>query len=547
MSYPLFHPLRRDELPTELEADAFASVFPGEGVHVEFKQGVSARRVQEAGAAFSNTDGGVYLVGVSDDGHVVGVKNPGERAKELYQALRDVQNPGRHEVHHLLVGGRDVVILSVARREEGFAQTSAGAVLVRRGASNSALVGSELSRFVARRAFSSFELTPTSVAIDDTEPILRQRLCDAYGWVEDHNLVDRLDEVGFVTHDHDCTVLTVAGALLLLARPEVIGGRPYIDIRRYAEGESTPDKSWTIRGPVDRQIEETVTAIEDELGSVSAIVGARRVELPRLPHRALREVIANAVAHRSYENAGTAVRIDIHPRFLSVSSPGGLPEPVTIEHIRSQQAARNDRVLGALRRFNLAEDKGLGIDRIEDDMAAELLHAPEFDTDGSFFTVTLRFGGLVTARERAWVRRLIDEDQLDPRSSLIVVTIARRGSVTNSDVRELLNVDSTEARSLLQALMRERLLVMSGSRGGAEYHIAPDLGVPARIRHTDSELDAIAVSRAELGKLSNKTLREETGLAAPDARKVLRRLVDSGVLVQVGSKRGTYYVLSERQ
>lgn len=543
MPYPLFHPDRRAQLPTALDSTAFAAEFPGEGEHIEFKQGLSPARVQEAATAFSNTDGGVYLVGVSDAGLVVGIRSPGERAKYLHQAVRDVQNPGRHEVHHLQVEGKDLVMLSVARRQEGFAQTSAGAVLVRRGASNTPLLGADLSRFLARRAFAAFELTPTTIRFDGADAALRRRLCEAYGWADDEVLVDRMVEAGFVTHERSETLLTVAGALVLAPEPHVIGGRAYVDIRRFADGESDPDKAWAIHGPVDHQIEQAVTVIEDELGSVSAIVGTRRVELPRLPHRALREAIANAVAHRSYENAGTAIRIELRPTHVAITSPGGPPEPVTIAHIRSQQAARNDRLLGALRRFNLAEDKGLGIDRIEDDMAAELLHAPEFSTDGSFFTVALRLDGVVTPRERAWVRGLVADARLDPRSALVVVTVARQGSVTNSHVRELLGIDSTEARSILQALTREGVLVMSGNRGGAEYHIAAGVGVPARIRHTDAELDEIAVAQAERGRLTNTTLRAETGLAANAARKVLRRLVDRRVIAQNGSKRGTHYVL----
>ena len=70
---------------------------------------------------------------------------------------------------------------------------------------------------------------------------------------------------------------------------------------------------------------------------------------------------------------------------------------MTLENIRHQQSARNDRLLSALRRLGLAEDLGKGIDRMEDDMAAELLARPEFDDDGSFFSVTLQLGGAVTA------------------------------------------------------------------------------------------------------------------------------------------------------
>lgn len=502
---------------------------------------MSAHRIQETAVAFSNTEGGVLVAGVSPEGRIIGVTNPGEKAKDIHQAFRDVQNPGRYELRELQVDDKTLLVTTVDRRHEGFAQTPAGVVLIRRGASNTALLGPDLSIFLARRTFTSFELTPTDIPISEVDSVLRHRLCDAYGWPDDNRSQNRMVEAGFVTTERQEAVLTVAGTLLLLPDPKQVGGRPYINLRRYAEGEPDPDRTWEIDGPVDDQIEQAAALVRDELGSVSAIVGTRRVELPRLPERALREAIANAVAHRSYENAGTAIRIDIHPSHVTITSPGGLPEPVTIEHIRVQQAARNDRLLGALRRLRLAEDQGQGIDRIEDDMALNLLHAPEFATDGSFFSITLQLGGVVTSRERAWVRGLIDDDQLDPRSALVLVEIARSGSTTNGQVRELLDVDSVVARSILQGLVREGILLQIGERGGAEYRIDPSVSVPARIRHTDPELDEIALDMVAEAPLTNARLRQETGLDAAQARKVLRRLVEQGDLIQRGSRRGTRY------
>jgi ATP-dependent DNA helicase RecG len=323
-----------------------------------------------------------------------------------------------------MVGDATVLVLAVAPRHEGFAQTSAGVVLVRRGASNVPLLGDELSRFLSRRTFQRFEVTPTSAVLDDADPARLRDLGQAFGWPADHALPDRLEEEGFAVGDGPRRALTVAGALFLLADPAAVGGRPYVDVRRYPPDSPDPDKTWQVRGPADRQVEDATRAILDELGSVSAIVGARRVDMPKVPPRVIREVIANAVAHRSYEHAGSAIRVDLRPTHLTVTSPGGLPEPVTIDNLRYQQAARNDRVLGTLRRLHLAEDLGQGIDRMQDDMAAELLDPPEFVDDGSFFSVTLRLGGAVTPRERAWVRGLVQKGQLDGRAGILVVEVS---------------------------------------------------------------------------------------------------------------------------
>ncbi len=542
MSYPLVHPARVADLPMMLSGADFAAAFPGEGDLIEFKQGVSSRAVQEAAVAFSNAEGGVLIAGVGPDGRIVGVGQPGERARLIHQAIRDVRDPGRYEVRQLLVDGTVLLVLSIARRREGFSQTSSGAVLIRRGASNVPLLGSDLTRFIARHAFEAFELTPTDVALSDASPVRRDHIRRVYGW-EDVELDRHLMDAGFAAVEGGRQLLTVAGSLLLLADPGVVGGRPYVDIRRYAGDEPDPDKVWEVRGPIDIQVERTTSDLLDELGSISAIVGVQRVEMPRLPPRVIREAVANAVAHRSYEHAGTATRIEIRQSSLTVTSPGGLPEPVTVENIRSEQAARNDRLLGALRRMGLAEDLGKGIDRIEDDMAAELLEAPEFEDDGSFFTVRLRLGGAVTPRERAWVRGLIQGGRLDARSALVLVTAAREGVVNNSSVRSLLDVDSVEARSILQALVAEGVLVRQGERGGAQYLVAPDLGVPARIRHTDAELDEIALAIARQGPVTNALFRQRSGLDRQEALAVLRRLVEQGRLAQLGERRGTRYVL----
>lgn len=132
MSYPLFHPQHPDPPPLFLDSAAFVDAFPGEGVHLEFKQGVSANRIQEAAVAFSNTDGGVLLAGVSPEGRIVGVTQPGEKIKDIHQAFRDIQNPGRYEVQELQVDDKAVLVTTVHRRHEGFAQTPAGVVLTRR-------------------------------------------------------------------------------------------------------------------------------------------------------------------------------------------------------------------------------------------------------------------------------------------------------------------------------------------------------------------------------------------------------------------------------
>ena len=51
-----------------------------------------------------------------------------------------------------------------------------------------------------------------------------------------------------------------------------------------------------------------------EWGCLMALLGVKRHELHRLPRVVVREAIANAVAHRSYDPVATAEPVRIEPR-----------------------------------------------------------------------------------------------------------------------------------------------------------------------------------------------------------------------------------------
>jgi ATP-dependent DNA helicase RecG len=107
-------------------------------------------------------------------------------------------------------------------------------------------------------------------------------------------------------------------------------------------------RAWR-RGPIHHILRTAIDRLRDELGTELVVVGSQRYELDRLPEVVLREAVANALAHRSYEAGGTAVRIEMRPAMVVVRSPGGLPEPVTVENIREASAARNLVVIRLLR------------------------------------------------------------------------------------------------------------------------------------------------------------------------------------------------------
>jgi len=517
----------------------FHARFSGESDVLEFKQGVSEHKIAEAVTAFSNTGGGTVLVGVDPGGRSVGTNTDGEAEARIHRVVARVHRPGRYALHVLNVESVKILAIAVSRREEGYAQTADGRVLVRRGAMNVALLGEQLDEFVSGRALRRFESAATDRTIDDADPQLLEELTSAYGWSEAAR--DRLAEHGLLDLRTEPPALTVAGALYLLMDPTAALGKAYIEVFQYRQDGSESNRR-RITGPLQHQVAQATSTVTEAVGHDVVVLGLRRFELDRLPTEVLREAIANAVAHRVYEDHRRAVRIDIRSTTVTITSPGPLPEPVTLATLREQNAARNVRVIETLRRFRLAEDAGRGVDLMQDAMAANLLDPPRFDADSTTVTVTLPLTSTVAATERAWVTEIETRGELHPGDRILLVHAARGEALTNSDVRALLGIDSTHARVALQRLRDHGFLRQVGTRAGARYLLGDDLKPPAGLRLTDRDLRGAVLDLAERQPLTNRLVRERFAVDRGEALRILQGLVASGDLIQRGQRRGTRYL-----
>lgn len=545
MSFPLFHPESHLPSPLTISKEEFDRAFSGEDGFVERKSGIGSRALQEAIVAFSNSEGGVILIGVDDSGEILGKPLTQGAEESIHQAVAAIRNPGRYAVQALSVGGTSIIVLSVERRIQGFAQTSSGRVLVRRGAMNVALFDSELFRFISERSLESFELSDSGVPLAQADKGMLAELSEAYAWGDSIDTKERLLEQGLLVPGSE--QLSVAGALYLLKEPSEIVAKAFVEIRRFPEVESTdPDKRIEIKGPIHHQVAEATEQVVQELGTESVVLGLRRHELPRLPQVVIREAIANAVAHRSYEASGSSSKIEIRPGRVLVSSPGSLPAPVTVDNIRDAQSARNPKLIAVMRRFRLAEDAGRGVDVMQDSMMAELLDPPGFADTGHSVEVTLPVHGGVTAQERAWVREIESRGEIEPMDRILLVHAARGEDLTNSRVRELVHIDRFAATHALQRLRDAGFLTQQGERGGAVYRLEGDLEPPAGLRLEKNELKQLVCSLAEEGSVSNADVRNRTGLDRVDALRLLQELVAERRLVRQGKRRGTRYALSKR-
>ena len=113
----------------------------------------------------------------------------------------------------------------------------------------------------------------------------------------------------------------------------------------------------------------------------------RREERPELPEEALREAVANAVAHRDYRSTAN-VQVYVFKDRIEIVSPGGLPAGMTEADLGAKSMPRNPLLFGMLYRMDAVENIGSGIKRIHDLCREHGVAAPIIDVAEHWVTVT---------------------------------------------------------------------------------------------------------------------------------------------------------------
>ena len=131
-------------------------------------------------------------------------------------------------------------------------------------------------------------------------------------------------------------------------------------------------------GPLWEQIDEAFQFVLRNIHLGATIVGIYRQDIYEIPPDAIRELIINAMVHRSYLDHGT-IQIAVYDNRLEITSPGKLPMGQTMERMKEGYSKiRNEAIAHAFAYMNLIEHWGSGIPRIIDKVKAAGLREPEF-------------------------------------------------------------------------------------------------------------------------------------------------------------------------
>lgn len=384
----------------ELIQDLLA--IPSESQNLEFKRLCEERVVKKTVqtiVALANTEGGIIVLGIDDpektklkgNNRIFGIdENPdvfdeiGREIQRIIPPLGGIWPPKIVEAENT----KRVGLLFVPKATEDFFQIN-GEVYVRLERGNRRLQPHQILNFSYAKGFQKADKLLVDVDFDLLNTTVFKEWKSART-IDGDTIENILEKTGLAKKEAGILRPTLAAVMLFADYPtDLTETKCAIRVFQYTGTVETMGEKpnllglpKTIQGPLIKQIQDAHEYVLTLLrAGIKVPSGFKNIY--KIPERAIKEAITNAVIHRDYY-----IKRDIAVRIfedrVEIESPGLFPYNITQNNIGYVRAVgyRNDLLVKHLREFpsppNLDENEGVRAMRFE--MNAENLYPPIFLT-----------------------------------------------------------------------------------------------------------------------------------------------------------------------
>jgi len=448
----------------------------GEGNTVEFKESLpTPSDLAKEMVAFANTDGGWLLIGVADRGEIRGVTFADREAQVVLNVARNNCVPHlQPRTETIDLDGKMIAVIQVERGRQKPYQANER-IYVRIGASTRVATQVELLSMLQESGLLSYDQLPVlNATLDDLDldkaRAYLSRQTDPAQLAAKGEVLDLLVHLKAVVRYEERRIPSIGGLLLFGKDPQ--RELTHSELRAaHFQGRDVVgpilDKH-DCRGTLPEVIDQATEFVRRNRRIVPHMEGIRRIDVEEYPLPAVREAIANAVAHRDYALTGSSIRLLLFDDRLEIISPGRLVFPVTLESLGYVRETRNRLIVRVLRDLGYIEDLGTGIRRIRAAMANSGLRPPVFAEEHHQFIITL-YGAAAEGGTVASIAGEAARWGLNKRQARALAYLKTYGRITRSEYCELTGVQKSEAHRELQEMVQKGLIVQQGRGRGVHY------------------------------------------------------------------------------
>jgi predicted HTH transcriptional regulator len=347
----------------------------GEDSYTQFKVNMTnSDKLAEELVAFSNARGGLLIIGVDDNGVVVGVAD--KDIRRLNQLIGNVINDNVTPPIYPLVTIENIEDkkLLVIEVEEGVSKpysTNKGIYLTKAGSDKRKVSPDELRRLFAqsKKLYADEQILPKTDRMDLNIELFYQFVAnedsDIYEGLKsgDLNLETILNNYNIMDGSH----LTLAGNLIFGMMPQKFSPSFYIDCI-YIVGDDISSNHYLsekrLKGTFKTLYEDSRRFIVSQLKHSQVEEDFNSNGKLEIDEVVLSELIINALIHRDY-HINAPIKIIMFDDRVEIINPGKLTNSLTVDKIKRGISIHRNPILNSIARYVLKySGRGSGIKRV---------------------------------------------------------------------------------------------------------------------------------------------------------------------------------------
>jgi ATP-dependent DNA helicase RecG len=513
--------------------------------------------------AFANVHGGKIVIGIEDKdkqpplNQTISIKTANDTVTRLKSLCFNVGfQLGEIETHD---NRSQFFTITVYPTLKSVATTADGKIYIRIGDQCQPARSEDIVRLASEKDAFQWELQPRNVLFTEVPQTniewfaneirksdrVKQNIKDLTDIeiIEHYNLIDKgkLTNLGVLW-------LGTASQRSRLVYPLTVQYIVYDDLEKKVRKEDWQDYS---KNPKELLLEIEKEAIEltyyDEFP-----LGLFRNKIRHYDERLIRELLINAIAHKSYTISGD-IFIKVYQDRLEITNPGGLPLGITKDNILHATYRRNPHLIRILHDLKLMEGEGTGYNLIYEITSRDAKAFPIPISDYNATSVT-QYSKILDEEAVLLLDFIAKNYQLSQKEFIALGVITRHKKILATQLtKELQLTDEDRLRSYISKLSSQSIIINRGEKKGREYLVNPKLIASSKI-NIKPTLKTIEQPRLKAlieevlkitPNISIKTIHSKIGdIDITDVRKCVYKMVKEEVLDTTGAKTDRVYFLA---
>ena len=472
-------------------------ILKGESEKTEFKENAKTNTYIKTVVAFANGNGGKIVFGVKDNREIIGVENEFEVMDGIINAISDSCYP-------MIVP--DISLHTLENKTVILVEIEGGKkkpyYLKSKGMQKGTYIRSGATTRIIEEDYVLKELV-----LEGENKYFDQQVChgESVSDEEIEKFCEWLEKLARKNSENDTEIRKVTRNTLLSWKvleekngrifPTnayiLLSGKENWEVSRKIQcgvfkGETRSifvDKK-EFEGSIIMQLEKAYQYVLEKINLGSDIVGIYRVDKYEIPPKSIREVIANAVIHRSYLEPND-IQVALYDNRLEITSPGMLLSGVNVKRMKEGYSKLRNRAIASVFAYvNIIEKWGSGIPRIMNEIREYGLQEPEFIIFENDFRVNIyrknynttqstqgSIQNRINTTQDISKKEKLDVKNLTETDKTIINTIINNPEMSQKQIADNLNWTVNKVKYYMKKFKQKNILKYEGTSQNGKWEI----------------------------------------------------------------------------